>query len=448
MGIEMPQSAVAARPRVSGGNRPWKRLWLLPLVFSPVAALLGFGWRSGEVRRYREALAEAKADFRAGRHTTAARKLTNLLAWKPDCDEAIYLLGSCEKARGRTPAAQEAWLRVPVGSEFAAQAILGRIELEVERGRFAEAERIVDQALLDPRLHGSDLPILLGPVYCRQGRLAEAKQLVEMRWNHLRDQGEGASEKAINLVRLYVELDRRPYPIELIGATLDEAGRLAPDDDRVWLGKACLAIRTDSYDEAARWLDACSKRRPNDVAVWRARLDWALATNHTAIVQAALKRLPADGTAPAQAPRLAAWLAARRGDRAAELRALEKVIAIDPADVAARDRLIELAVQEDQPARASELRRRAAKIDELKALHNKLFDRNQPLRDAAQLAGIAEQLGRDFEARVYLTLAIAVSPDRDDLRRDSKRLEERARATNAAGRSLAGVIERELTNPE
>ena len=50
----------------------------------------------------------------------------------------------------------------------------------------------------------------------------------------------------------------------------NQAASLAPDDDRVWLGRANLAIRTGAYDEAKRWLDACLKRRPEDVPVWRA----------------------------------------------------------------------------------------------------------------------------------------------------------------------------------
>ncbi len=438
MEIETPQTAVAARPRTSRGKQLWR--WLLPLGVLAVG-LLGAGWRWREVRRYRAALAEAKADIRAGRHTTAARKLNDLLTWKPDCDEAFYLLGSCEKAKGRFDSAQEAWLRVPPGSPFWSQAILGRIELEVERGRFADAERLVDNALQDPGLEGSDLPILLGPVYCRQGRLEEAKRLVEARWIHLRDQGEGASEKALNLVRLYIELDRKPYPVELIRSVLGEANRLAPEDDRVWLGKAQLAIRTQAYDEAARWLDDCSKRRPNDAAVWRARLDWALATNRLETVREALKHLPAETSAPAQIPRLAAWLAARRGDAAAERLALERVVDIDPTDVPARNRLIDLALKQGQPARSDELRRRAAEIDELKALYNKRFDRNQPLRDAAEMAGIALRLGRSFEAKVFLSVAIAVNPDRDDLRRDLERLDQHSNATIQAGHSLADVIE-------
>jgi tetratricopeptide (TPR) repeat protein len=445
MGIEMPQTTVAARPRVSRGKQLWR--WLLPLAVLAVG-LAGAGWRWWDVSRYRAALAEAKADIRAGRHATAARKLNDLLAWKTDCDEAFYLLGTCEKAKGRFDAAQEAWLRMPPGSPFATQAILGRIELEVERGRFAGAERLVDNALQDPRLEGSDLPILLGPVYCHQGRLEEAKRLVEARWIHLRDQGEGASEKAINLVRLYIELDRQPIPLELTRSVVDEANRRDPKDDRVWLGKAQLAIRTQAYDEAARWLDDCSKRRPNDVAVWRARLDWALATNRVETVRESLKHLPAETAAPAQVPRLAAWLAACRGDAAAERRALERVVDIDPADVPARDRLIALALQQGQPARADELRQQAAEIDELKALYNKRCDRNQPLRDAAEMAGIAHRLGREFEAKVFLTVAIAVDPDRDDLRRDLKRLDKNAKAAPRPGRSLADVIESELVGVE
>jgi len=437
MGIETTHSAVAARPSISRGRGRWK--WLLPLG-ALAAVLLGFGGRSWQVRRYREALAQAKADIRASRHATAARRLIELLAWKPDCDEAAFLLGSCERMRGRPDAAQQAWLRVPPGSPFAPESVLGRLELEVERGRFAKAEQLIDTALKDPRLQDSDLPILLGPIFCQQGRFDDAKRLIEMRWNHLRDQGEGASEKAINLVRLHIELDRKPYAIELIRSALDAAGNRDTDDDRVWLGKADLAIRTHAYDEAARWLDACSKRRPNDVAVWRTRLDWALATNRTADVEDALKHLPAGGASQYQLFRIAAWLAQRRGDRAAEVRVLDRLIAIDPADAAARDRLIELATQNAQPARAVELRRQAAEIAELLALYHKKFDRNQPLRDAALMAGIAERLGRIFEAKVFLTVAIAMNPQREDLGRDLARLEQSATATTRTGQSLADEI--------
>ena len=48
-----------------------------------------------------------------------------------------------------------------------------------------------------------------------------------------------------------------------------------------------------------------------------------------------------------------------------------------------------------------------------------------------EMARLAEQLGRRFEARVFLTVAISEEPDRKDLRQDLRRLSERP-ATGAA----------------
>jgi enediyne biosynthesis protein E4 len=52
----------------------------------------------------------------AGRFGMAARNLAKLLAWKPSSDEAAYMLGICEQARGRPQEAAEAWTRVTPGS--------------------------------------------------------------------------------------------------------------------------------------------------------------------------------------------------------------------------------------------------------------------------------------------------------------------------------------------
>ena len=42
----------------------------------------------------------------------AAKDLLELLDRNPGSDEALYLLGTCEKARGRTAAAAEAWAKI------------------------------------------------------------------------------------------------------------------------------------------------------------------------------------------------------------------------------------------------------------------------------------------------------------------------------------------------
>ena len=121
------------------------RRWGLGLLLAVVAGglLLG-GWRWYEIRRYRRAMAEIEAEMEYGRNGTAARKLADLLAWKPDSDEAAYLLGTCEMARGRPETADEVWSRIPPGSPFAPKAILGRMQLQMERGRLADAEQIIE----------------------------------------------------------------------------------------------------------------------------------------------------------------------------------------------------------------------------------------------------------------------------------------------------------------
>jgi len=366
-----------------------------------------------------------KGEIEGGRYALAARDLRSLLAWSSNTAGARYLLGSCERSRGNRDAAAEAWAQVPPASRFAVAALLGRMELDVERGRFADAERLIHQALADPRIDASELALKFGSVYGREGRVEEAQKLIEAAWATLNEAGKGASEPAIILVRLHIELPSQTYSVEEIRSILDQAGRLAPEDDRVWLGKANLAIRIGSHDEAGRWLDACLRSHPDDVSVWRSRLDWAMASNRLEEALEAMRRLPSVEETPARAQRRAAWLAARGGDRKAERRALEYVIVDDPTDFAAFDRLLELAIQDSQPTVADELRCKKSEIQRLEARYQRLYRRNQPTRDAEEMAHLAEQLGRWFEARGFLTVATAVNPDREDLRDDLARINQR-----------------------
>ena len=356
-------------------------------------------------------MADIKQEIRAGRHGHAVRKLVALSAWKPDSDEAAYLLGVCEKARGQAQAASQAWERVAPASSFGARAIRGRMELLIERGRLADAEKLIIQAMSDPRIDGSDLRLFLGLVYSLQGRVEEGERVIEASWDRLNQAGKGASELAILLVRLHIQLWRETPSIDAVRSFLDQVARSAPEDDRGWLGKAKLAIRVGSYDEAARWLEACIRRRPDDIPVWRARLDWALATHRLADVRQAMGHLPVEESNPSQVLRLTAWLAAYRGDLESERQELERLVAVDPADFAALDRLAAIAEKEGQVDHAGEIRRRKTDVARLQARYEKLDKRNQTIRDAPEMAGLAERLGRRFEAKVLLTIAIATQPN-------------------------------------
>ena len=315
------------------------------------------------------------------------------------------------------------------------------MELLVQNARLAEAENLIVRALTDRHLNRTANSILLVLIFTQQGRVDDARRWIEGAWKELDDGGEGASEQAVDLVRMYIELETNTPTPDAVKAYLDQAYQRQPEDDRVWLGKAILAIRTGAFDEAARWLAACLHRRPLDQSVWRTKLRWAMATNRVAEMQEALSHLPASESSGAEIHRLAAWLAAAHHDGDSEKHELERMLEEDPADERRGfDRLTELAPENRSSDRIAESARRKAETRRLRDRYRVLYERNQPSRDCAEMARIAEQLGRRFEARVFATLALADDPTAIDLRNQRNRLNAHADDPSLRGRTLADVL--------
>ena len=417
----------------------WRRRGRWAAVILPAIVIGGLswcGWRWWDARRYRDAMARIEDAMQNGRFAVAARDLSALLARRPESGRTAYLLGACEKARGRAREADTAWARIRPDSPFNGQAVTGRMDLLLERGRLADAEHLIQRATDAPESEGSGLRMLLIPFFVQEGRGEEAERLIELRWRNLDAKGEGASEQAINLARLHMELRWNVPPLDSVRAYLDQVGRLAPDDDRIWLGRANLAIRVGSHDEAARWIDACFRRRPDDRSVWRARLDWAMRTNRLADARTALKRLPAQPATAAEVHRLSAWFAVACGDIESERRELASLITEAPEDFEALERLEKLEQPEAAKWVAAGLRRRRAEVERDQARYRELYRRNQPARDAEEMARLADRLGHRFEAIVFLTAALADEPDRADLRSALHHIEEAVHGPDGTGRSL------------
>ena len=74
------------------------------------------------------------------------------------------------------------------------------------------------------------------------GRRRAISRRIERRWPMSPDQA--------GLLRLHWQLDSQPSPILAMREALDRMARQAPEDDRVWLGRADLATGTGRYDEA------------------------------------------------------------------------------------------------------------------------------------------------------------------------------------------------------
>ena len=390
------------------------------------AGLIVGGWIWWSDRRYKHAMLEIEDQMARGRYSAACRNLEALLERKADVNGGLrYLLGSCELARGHIEAAEKAWASVVPGTEFSERAILGRMRLLQDDGRLAEAERLVSEAARDQRNNRTSLMVGLVPIMIDLGRQDEATELIEDRWEDLNALGQGALDPAIKLLLQHVEVTTGAVAIDVVRTSLDEAAKLAPDDDRVWLGRANLAIRTGDMKDAERWLDECEKKRPDDRAVWRARLKWAMATERIDAVERAMTHLPDVASLSAEQHRINAWLAGHRGDFAKERSELELLLAADPGDLSAFDRLIDLHKKGGQPALAAEVFQNRNAVRELLGRYMMLHGRKQPIRDAEELARIAEQLGRGFEARGFLTIAVFQEPGRKDLREKLRTFDSR-----------------------
>jgi predicted Zn-dependent protease len=77
----------------------------------------------------------------------------------------------------------------------------------------------------------------------------------------------------LGLLRDHIAVDFESLAVDAFRILLGRASQQAPEDDRVWLAWANLAIQTGQFAGARRRLDDCLGRRPEDPAVWQAVLD-------------------------------------------------------------------------------------------------------------------------------------------------------------------------------
>jgi tetratricopeptide (TPR) repeat protein len=384
-----------ATSQESSMRRPWT--WALPSLCL-IILLSGFGaWRFVEDRRCRALLTRARAEMSEGRWGSAKTGLVAVLYRRPNWDEALYELGVCELARGRKDAAVQAWGRVPSGSALEGWIEVRRSRIEMERGRFEACKDLLRSAADRTGLHRAEARWGLVLLLRLEGRFVEARDWRRQGFDQMIDPVE-------TLQRLY-RLDHDLFPTEGVRQALDRAGRQSPEDVRVWLGTAHLATRLCDFDKAKAWLDRCRERTPDDLAVWRARLDWAIAANRPEDARKCLAHVPARHEDPARPLALPAWFAAQAGDPAAERRAHEHLLCVNPAESAALERLDELLLEAGQQGPATEFRLQKQRIDQARKADQDLLFLAHPLEHAAELGRLAGQLGRWFEARRWVALA-------------------------------------------
>ncbi len=377
-------------------NRRRVGFWIGLGLGLPILAV-GIGWHQVRERTWNTELAQAHEVMNAGRYGMAREILSRLAARRADDGEVLLLLGECELLRGRREEALAAWARVPLTSPSFAPAARYRASNLIHMGRYSPAEATLLQALAN---HGqsetsADLQRELNQLYRLEGRFDDMRRVLRGSW--------WQSADPVGVLKELWMLDHSTIPIEAWQLALDKADN---DDDRVWLGRVHLAVIAGRFRDAADWLDRSLKKRPDDSAVWRARLDLALATDDVAAFWDAVAHLPADRFDASGIHALRAWLAARSGEAAVEREELNAQVRDDPGNGPALERLAVLTSQAGLPREAEQLRRRKAEVDRVQHQFNKmLLDGAIDSDRAGVLAGLAVVLGRTFEARAWAILA-------------------------------------------
>jgi len=407
----------------------------LLIVFLGIGVVIAawFAVRAVEKRQFQNELFQARNEFGRRQFGAARARLSQLARRRPGEGGVEYLLGVCEKLEGHPDAAMSAWLRVPDESEQAPLAALARGRLALELGRYRLAEGSLIRASGGTREVAEEAWRLLEWLYWMTGRRDENREVLRRRVERTADPSQ--------TLRTLWSVDHDPYPVDGIRVALAKATQSAPDDDRVWLGLADVATRSGRFDEASEWLTRCERARPDDPVVWRARLRWAKAAGRPDEVRRAATRQPAASVPQTMTLALRAWLEGQSGDSQAERSSLEALIAVEPGDDAALERLADLASQAGEADRAAELRRRKAAIDVARDHYRSLISLPDMVPHAAELARAAEAIGRWYDAKAWWALAVRRNPS---LAREASaaaaRMPRVEPASEANGQTLAEIL--------
>jgi tetratricopeptide (TPR) repeat protein len=412
-----------------------RRRLLLLVTGGGVALLAWFIVQAVEDRHFRAELRQAQVEL-AGRRAALAKVRLNRLAKRwPGRGDVEYWLGATELVEGNTNAALAAWSRVPVQAPEARAAALALGRLALEQFRYGMAEDGLKRAIPGGGDISDEARRLLGRLYWVLGRHDEYRR-------SLYREIERENDPTENLLTLW-SIDFTAYPFEGMRQALEKAKQVAPDDDRVWLALADLSTRNGHFDEAGDWLTRCERARPDDLLVWEARLEWAEAAGRPDELVRAASHLPASRFTQPRLLKLNAWLAARCGDQAAERKALEALLDLEPANAVAVDRLAVLAALNGEKERHHEYRRRKAVIDAALERFRKLINLGDRTPYLADLARAAEAVDRWFEARAWWSLAARHDPSVEQAAADAQaRLARAGPSFLTGGGNLADLLHR------
>ena len=365
-----------------------RSMWIWSfLTLGLIVAVFG-GWRWLDNANFQREFAEAEADLANGRSHIARKRFLELRQRRPHSAETAYQLGLSEEKLGHLETALTVWSGVTADSPVFVQTCVVRALTLMNLGRYAAAEELLAATPRHAGRYVEHIRNQLETLLRIEGRTQEVRNLIVEAWR-------GASDPSDVLNRLYM-LEDAPFPVDYITERLKRGD---PNDDRVWLGQANLAIWSGRFPDAVRSLDACAKRRPDDQAIWLAKLAVAMASGNADGARTALVHVKSDWFLPAEVLRIRAWLAASSGDHDRERQMLTALAALKPGDADTWARLAELAIKAGDRAESETFAKKQAHASSLRERYDRLMLRDDRGRHVDELARLAQELGRPIEAR-------------------------------------------------
>lgn len=428
---------------------------LAAIIVLALLVAAGFAARARAARRLRAELAAARREIDSGLFALASRRLNGLAAEWPGEAEVVYHLGRCASGRGDAAAALGFWSRITPDARWGAAAALAFAREAIPQGRLAAAERTLrevvgrggggDDAGADAER--SEIRRMLETLLAQQGRLGEARDVIESLWRADETVHEENWADCLSMLREHMGLDLEILPVEWNLEWLAAGEAKAGEDDRriLALARAHAATGAGDFDRAWVELKWCRERWPDDPIVWKAWLDTAVAAGRPDLASQALGYVPASSVDEGETLALRAWFAGHRGDLPAEREALERLTAVDPGETAALTRLAEIVQQAGKGDAAATLRNRKAEVDAARDRYLTLYREGNLADHLEELARIAERLGRTFEARGFWKLLSVRQPRNADCLAALARLRPRPGAeAGDPARRLADVLGMEL----
>jgi hypothetical protein len=355
--------------------------------------------------RARGELVLARQEIAQGKLKVARRRLTAITAYPGALGNAAhYWLGLCEALSARPEAALDAFACLPESYPFDPAGRYHEAKANLALGRVHAAERRLEQVVARGGQGLDGLRSLLSHIYQLELRFDDVRPLLQISL--------AEADDPINTLKELSNFDLPRLPYDGLEAALEQAGQSAPQDPRVWLGKARLALEAARWDEAESWLRRC-RQAGADAPVWRSWIDWARGTRQPREALEAARYLDQKQLDPAARIALAAWVYQQEGDVKAEASALEHWLQLEPTATLAMERGAELAHRSGAHERVAEFRRRKAGVEQAMASYRHLLWQEAPPRTAverSEMARLAEAAGRRHEARALYAWALKADP--------------------------------------